>query len=67
MRIQAKFTRDGDWWVAWTEDVPGAISDGATMAEARAKLLDAVRRMTPATARPAPSRVLVEELEVAEA
>jgi predicted RNase H-like HicB family nuclease len=67
MRIQAKFTREGDWWVAWTEDVPGAISDGPTLAEARTKLLDAVRRMTPTATRPVLSRVLVEELEVAEA
>ncbi len=65
MRIRAKFIRDGEWWVAWTEDVPGAITDGATLAEARTKLLDEVRRIGPPTVREAPrQKVLVEELEV---
>jgi hypothetical protein len=39
----------------------------ADLAEARARLLDTVRRMTPAAARPGRARVLVEELEVVEA
>ena len=42
MRIQAKFVRDGDWWVGWTDDVPGALCDGATLAEARGKLVEAI-------------------------
>jgi hypothetical protein len=42
MRIRAQFVREGDWWVAWTDDVPGAIVDGVTLAEARGRLVEAV-------------------------
>jgi predicted RNase H-like HicB family nuclease len=65
VRIRAKFLQDGDWWVAWTEDVPGAITDGPTLAEARSRLVDEVRRLG---GRPLPeepqNRVVVEELDV---
>jgi len=36
MKIQANFVKDGKWWVAWTEDVPGALTQGKTVDEARA-------------------------------
>jgi hypothetical protein len=26
MKIQASFVKDGKWWVAWTDDVPGALT-----------------------------------------
>ena len=45
MKITAKFIRDGKWWVAWTDDVPGALTQGATLDEARENLIDAVRMM----------------------
>ena len=25
MKIQASFVQDGKWWVAWTDDIPGAL------------------------------------------
>ena len=28
MKIQASFVQDGKWWVAWTDDVPGALTQG---------------------------------------
>jgi len=45
MKITAKFIRDGKWWVAWTDDVPGALTQGETLEEARENLIDAVRMM----------------------
>ena len=42
MRIRANFVREGDWWVAWTEDVPGTITEGATLTEARGRLVEAI-------------------------
>ncbi len=45
MKITAKFVKDGKWWVAWTDDVPGALTQGETLEEARENLIDAVRMM----------------------
>ncbi len=28
LKITAKFVKDGKWWVAWTDDVPGALTQG---------------------------------------
>lgn len=43
MKIQASFVKDGRWWVAWSDDVSGALTQGATLEEARENLADAVR------------------------
>ena len=45
MKVKAIFVKDGDWWVAWTEDVPGAMTQGKTIEEARENLIDAVQEM----------------------
>ena len=42
MKIQTNFVKDGKWWVAWTEHVPGALTQGKTVEEARKNLIDAV-------------------------
>ena len=42
-KINAVFERDGDLWVAFAEELPGANSQGATIEEARDNLKDAVR------------------------
>lgn len=42
MKIRANFVKDGKWWVAWTEDVPGALTQGVTLEEARENLIDAI-------------------------
>ena len=42
MKIKATFVQDGKWWVAWTDDVPGALTQGAALEEARENLVDAV-------------------------
>lgn len=43
VKIRANFVKDGKWWVAWTDDVPGALTQGETLEEARENLVDAVR------------------------
>jgi len=35
----------GKWWVAWTDDVPGALTQGSTLEEAREDLKDAITLM----------------------
>lgn len=46
----ATFLKRKRWWIAWSEDVPGALTQGKTLAEAKANLRDAIRLML----RPAP-------------
>lgn len=41
----ATFLKRKRWWVAWSEDVPGALTQGKTLAEAKANLRDAIRLM----------------------
>ncbi len=66
MKIRANFVKDGQWWVAWTEDVPGALTQGKTLKEARENLADAVHLMQePMDLSKLPKRqVVVEEIEV---
>jgi predicted RNase H-like HicB family nuclease len=45
MKIKAVFVKDGDWWVAWTDDVPGAMTQGRTIEEARENLIDAINEI----------------------
>ena len=45
MKFEAVFIKDGDWWVAWTNDVPGAMTQGKTIEEARENLIDAVQEL----------------------
>ena len=44
-RYDAHFMRRGKWWVAWSEDVPGALTQGRTLEEARENLKDAIALM----------------------
>jgi len=66
MKIQASFVKDGKWWVAWTDDVPGALTQGATLEEARENLVDAVRMIRePVDLSKLPkTKVVIEQLEV---
>ncbi len=41
-KIDAHFLHRGKWWVAWTDDVPGAVTQGRTLEEARENLKDAI-------------------------
>jgi predicted RNase H-like HicB family nuclease len=66
MKIQASFVQDGKWWVGWSDDVPGALTQGATLEEARENLIDAVRMIQkPIDSSKLPkSKVVIEQLEV---
>jgi len=41
--LTAVYERDGNWWVAYVEELPGANTQGATLEEARENLSEAVR------------------------
>jgi len=44
-KVEARFLKHGKWWVGWSEDVPGALTQGRTLSEARENLKDAIRLM----------------------
>jgi predicted RNase H-like HicB family nuclease len=63
-KYDAHFLHRGKWWVAWTEDVPGALTQGRTLDEARENLKDAIALMlepVDAAALPASSSQLLHE------
>ncbi len=66
MKVKATFVKDGNWWVAWADDVPGALTQGKTIEEAKENLIDAVLEMQkPVDLSKLPERdVVVEEIEV---
>ncbi len=42
-RFSAVYERDGEWWIGYVEELPGANTQGRTLEEAREALKDAVR------------------------
>ncbi len=36
-KIKATFVKDGKWWVAYTDNIPGAMTQGKTIEEAEKK------------------------------
>jgi predicted RNase H-like HicB family nuclease len=38
----AVFERDGEWWIAYCPEIPGANGQGKTKTEARESLVDAI-------------------------
>ena len=44
-KYRANFLHCDKWWVAWTDDVPGALTQGKTLNEARENLKDAITLM----------------------
>jgi predicted RNase H-like HicB family nuclease len=42
---QAAFLKRGRCWVGWSADVPGALTQGRTLEEAKENLRDAIRLM----------------------
>lgn len=42
-RFTAVFQQDGDWWIGYVEEVPGANTQGSTLEETRENLKEAVR------------------------
>ena len=41
-QFTAVFERDGEWWIGYVEELPGANTQGATLDEARENLKEAV-------------------------
>ena len=41
-QFTAVFEKDGDWWLAYVEELPGANTQGATIEEARESLREAI-------------------------
>ncbi len=41
--FMAIFERDGDWWIAYSPEVPGANGQGRTKDEARQSLAEAIK------------------------
>lgn len=39
----AVFERDGKWWIGYVEELPGANTQGETLAEARENLKEAIQ------------------------
>lgn len=42
-KFTAVFERDGDWWIGYVEELPGANTQGRSIDEARENLKEAVR------------------------
>jgi predicted RNase H-like HicB family nuclease len=41
-KFTAVYEEDGDWWIAYVEEIPGANTQGRTLEEARENLKEAV-------------------------
>ena len=39
----AVFEQDGDWWIGYTEELPGANTQGKTLEETRENLKEAIQ------------------------
>jgi predicted RNase H-like HicB family nuclease len=44
-KIKAIFVKDGKWWVAYTDDIPGAMTQGKTIEEAEKNLLEVIEEL----------------------
>ena len=42
-RFTAVFEQEGDWWIGYVEELPGANTQGRTLEEARGNLREAVQ------------------------
>lgn len=41
-KFTAVYERDGEWWIGFVEELPGANTQGRTLDEARENLVEAV-------------------------
>jgi predicted RNase H-like HicB family nuclease len=42
-KFSAVFRQEGEWWIGYVEELPGANTQGRTLEEARENLKEAVR------------------------
>jgi len=62
MKVKVVFAKDGDWWLAWTNDIPGAVATGGTLEEARENFMSLITEMQKLSV---PKReMFFEEIEV---
>ncbi len=64
-RYHANFLHRDKWWIAWADEVPGALTQGQTLDEARENLKDAIALMkepVDTDSLPAPSTEIVREI-----
>jgi predicted RNase H-like HicB family nuclease len=69
-KFTAVFEQDGEWWIGYLEELPGANTQGRTLEEARENLKDAVKLLIAAnrelTRREVQGKAIIrEELVVA--
>jgi predicted RNase H-like HicB family nuclease len=66
MKVRANFVRDRKWWVVWTEEVPGALTQGETLKEARENLIDAIHMIQEPIdlSQLSKTKIVIEEIEM---
>jgi predicted RNase H-like HicB family nuclease len=69
-KFTAIFEQQGDWWIAYVEELPGANTQGSSLEEARENLREAVKLIIEANCSPARrdakgKSIIREELQVA--
>ncbi len=69
-KFTAVFEHEADWWIATVEELPGAMTQGKTLEEARENLKEAIRLILETNREIARQEaegkeVIREELEVA--
>ena len=45
IKAKAMFVKDGKWWVAYTDDIPGAMTQGNTIEEAEKNLIEVIKEL----------------------
>lgn len=45
LTLNAVYQQDGEWIVAWVEEIPGVMTQGKTIEEARENLRDAMQEV----------------------
>ncbi len=59
---QALFLKRDRWWIGWSTDMPGALTQGKTLEEAKRNLRDAIRLLLePVDMKRLPKARLVQE------
>lgn len=61
-KFTAIFQQDEDWWIGWIAEVPGAHTQGRTLAEARENLKEALELILQCNREEAMRRLLPGEV-----
>jgi predicted RNase H-like HicB family nuclease len=63
VRYTAVFQQIGDWWMAFAEELPGANTQGRSLAEARENLKEAIRLILESNRQLAEERIAGQEVQ----